>query len=171
MGLRGRFFGTFEYTIDAKGRLAVPVAFRKKLGPDEDTFIFAPGRFHTIEVHPYKEWEDYENRVLRYQPEHTEEAQRFTTLLYATSGEAELDVQGRILVPKHLRDWAGINQEVIITGAGKFFLIWEPERYRQFVNESMPRYQKDRDEATRQGWERLRHFEGGEGVSRPGSAE
>ncbi len=154
---KGRFFGTFEYTIDGKGRLAVPVAFRKKLGPDEVAFILVPGRFQTIEVHPYNEWNDYEDRVLRYQPEHTEEAQRFSILLYSQAGEASLDVQGRILLPKHLREWAGINNDVIITGAGRFFLIWEPERYRRFVADSMPRYHQDRDEATRQGWERIKH--------------
>lgn len=151
---KGRFFGIYHYTIDAKGRIAVPVAFRKKLGPDEGTFIFVPGRFQTIEVHPIAEWQEYEERVLRFQPEHTEESQRFTLLLYSQAGEASLDVQGRILLPKHLREWAGINSEVVIAGAGSFFLIWEPERYWNFINESMPRYQKDRDEAGRQGWER-----------------
>lgn len=152
--MKGRFFGTFEYTIDGKGRLAVPVAFRKKLAADEDTFIFAPGRYQTIEVYPLSEWNDYEERVLRHQPEFTEEAQRFRILLYSQSGEASLDVQGRILIPKHLREWAGIDQNVVVTGAGAFFLIWEPERFRRFASEWMPRYQKDRDEASRQGWER-----------------
>ncbi len=163
MVARGRFFGNFEYTIDGKGRLAVPVTFRKKLGPDEDAFILIPGRFNTIEVHPYSEWSDYEDRVLRHQPEHTEEAQRFSILAYSMAGEATLDVQGRILLPKHLRDWAGIAQNVIIAGAGRFFLIWEPEKYRQFVAEAMPRYQRDRDEAARQGWERMGQFGFGAG--------
>jgi len=170
---KGRFFGKFEYTIDSKGRLAVPVTFRKKLGPDEDSFVFVPGRFQTIEVHPYQEWNDYEDRVLRHQPEHTEEAQRFSILLYSQAGEATLDVQGRILLPKHLREWAGIDNEVIITGAGRFFLIWEPERYRRFVADSMPRYQQDRDEATRQGWERRRQIgsSAGDDISCAGPGE
>lgn len=171
MGMRGRFFGTFEYTIDAKGRLAVPVAFRKKLGPEEDTFIFAPGRYQTIEVYPYSEWNEYEERVLRHQPEYTEAAQRFRILLYSQSGEAVLDVQGRILLPKHLREWAGIEQDVIVTGAGRSFLIWQPERFRKFVNEWMARYQEDRDEATRQGWEWMRQFGSGGGFPHPGSGK
>lgn len=157
MGL-GRFMGEFEYTIDGKGRLAVPVEFRKKLGPDENRLIFLPGRFQTIEVHPYTEWSDYEDRVLRHLPEHTEEAQRFFILLYSQAGEATLDVQGRVLLPKHLREWAGIKSNVVITGAGKFFLIWEPERYRKFVMESMVNYQRDRNEAGRQAWEMMLRF-------------
>ncbi len=152
---KGRFFGEYGYTIDAKGRIAVPIAFRKKLGPEEDTFVFVPGRFQTIEVYPAKEWERYEEEVLRHQPEHTEESQRFIMFLYSQAGEATLDVQGRILLPKHLRDWAGINSNVVIAGAGSYFLIWEPQRYQAFIAESRANYQKNRDEAGRQGWERM----------------
>lgn len=156
----GRFIGEFEYTIDSKSRLAVPVEFRKKLGPDENKFIFLPGRFQTIEVYPYTEWNDYQNRELRHLPEYSEKVQRFLTLLYALAWEATLDVQGRVLMPKHLKEWAGIINNVVITGAGRFFMIWEPERYRKFVTESMVNYQRDRNEAGRQAWEMMLRFRG-----------
>jgi len=148
---RARFYGTFEYSVDSKGRVAVPVAFRKKLGSEEDTFFFAPGRDRTIEVHPMTEWDDYENRTLHKQPEHSRAAQRFQRFLYASACEAKLDTQGRIMLPRHLRELAGIDESVIIAGAGRSFEIWEPHNFRRFVEEARVTYDSDRNVAGAEG--------------------
>lgn len=153
---RARFYGTFEYSVDGKGRVAVPVVFRKKLGPDEDTFFFAPGRDRTIEVHPIAEWDEYESRTLHSLPEHSRAAQRFQRFLYASACEARLDTQGRIMLPRHLRELAGIEDSVVIAGAGRSFEIWEPHSFRRFVDEAKVTYDTDRNVAASEGWKGLR---------------
>ncbi|MEO0079726.1 MAG: division/cell wall cluster transcriptional repressor MraZ [candidate division WOR-3 bacterium] len=148
---RPRFFGEHEYTVDAKGRVAIPVAFRKKLGPGEETFFLVPGRDMTIEVHPLPGWDEYENRTLRQFPEGKRETQRVKRFLYGRGTEATLDSQGRILLPQRLRERAGITNEVVFAGVGDFFEIWEPSRYRKFMEEADKSYDEDRNVASLEG--------------------
>jgi len=150
---RARFFGNFVHAVDGKGRVAVPVGYRKKLGPQETTFFLVPGRDRAIEVHLAGEWDEYERRILENQPEHAPETLRSKRYLYSQSVEVSLDTQGRLLMPKHLIEDAGIADSAIVAGMGSFFELWEPDRYRSFIAEEKSRYDSDRNAAARQGWE------------------
>jgi MraZ protein len=156
--------------MDSKGRVAVPVVFRKKLAPDENTFFCVPGRDRAVEVHVADEWEEYQRRYLEDQPEFAPETQRSRRYLYSQSAEVTLDSQGRLLVPKHLQEEAGIVNDVVVAGMGSFFELWEPQRYSAFIAEAKQRYDSDRNAAARQGWEVAKGHGGrvSRGVSHPG---
>lgn len=150
---RARFFGNFVHSVDAKGRVAVPVVYRKKLAPDEDTFVLVPGRDRAIEARLIRDWEEYESQILENQPEYAPEALRSKRYLYSRSAEVSLDNQGRLLLPRHLLEEAEITNEAVVAGMGSFFELWNPERYRAFIAEEKQRYDTDRNAAARHGWE------------------
>ncbi|MEO0073978.1 MAG: division/cell wall cluster transcriptional repressor MraZ [candidate division WOR-3 bacterium] len=150
---RARFFGNFVHSVDTKGRVAVPVGYRKKLAPDEDTFVLVPGRDQAIEVRLVRDWEEYERQILENQPEYAPETLRSKRYLYSRSAEVSLDSQGRLLLPRHLLEEAEITTEAVIAGMGSFFELWNPERYRAFIAEERQRYDTDRNAAARHGWE------------------
>jgi len=170
---RPRFSGTYDYSVDSKGRVAIPVAFRKELGPSEETFFLVPGRDMTIEVHPLSAWDDYENRTLLKFPEDRREAQRASRYLYASATKATLDSQGRILLPKRLKERAGIKNEVVFAGAGNCFEIWEPQRFHAYMEEAEKSYDQDRNVASRQRrqGEPEHDRSGGTEVSRAGDGQ
>jgi MraZ protein len=150
---RPRFVGNYVHSVDAKGRFAVPVQYRGPLAPEQKTFFLVPGRDRSVAVHLAEEWDDYERRYLENMPEHAPETQRAKRYLYSQMEEATCDVQGRLLLPKHLREVSGIGSEVVVAGHGSFFELWEPTRYREVMELARAQYDADRNAAGRQSWE------------------
>lgn len=113
---RTRFIGSFNHSLDSKGRLVIPQSFREKLG---ETFCIAPGYdFNSIAVYPTEMWEErnrtYE-RLGHLNPAVNQYLEQFYALSYDGQG---CDAQGRILLPVNIR--SKILQEerdVEITGA------------------------------------------------------
>lgn len=133
MGERGievaRFFGTYEHTVDAKGRLILPSRFR---GPfDRGGFLsqnhdgclalWTPDQFE-------RQMQEMEER------EATGRAERNQARVWASnSHEVELDRQGRMAVPARLRDYAGIGENVLVIGVINRVEFWDPDRYQERV--------------------------------------
>lgn len=168
---RPRFVGNYLHSVDAKGRFAVPVQYRSRLGPEQRAFFFVPGRDRAIEVHLVDEWDEYERRYLENMPEFSPEAQRAKRYLYSQMEEATLDSQGRLLLPKHLRDDARIGDTVIVAGHGSYYELWEPTRYQETMVKAREQYDADRNAAGRQSWEcgRDQGGAGQNGFSRAGN--
>jgi MraZ protein len=59
------------------------------------------------------------------------DARLLRRLFFSTAEWVEMDKAGRILIPGFLRKSAGLNTEVVLVGAGKFFEIWSPELWEQ----------------------------------------
>jgi len=147
------FLGQHTHSVDEKGRVAVPNSFRRKLSPAcEGRLILLRGRDRTIEVHPLSDWDEFVNRTLRKLPLYQPKAQRILRYRYASATEVGLDGQGRILLPKHLREESGIDNEAVLAGAGDYFEIWNPGRLQAFLREAGETYDADLVELERQGW-------------------
>ena len=119
------FTGTFAHTLDSKGRMVIPLAFRDLLGK---TFTVAPEfDFKSIAVYPEVAYvrmrESYARRMERSQ--HPEKAQKFLQWLDAFTFRAqECDGQGRVLLPARLRQVIlGEDKEVDIMGSGDHLRI------------------------------------------------
>ncbi len=123
------FIGEHQHSFDAKGRLILPSKFRSRLG---DRCISTRGLDRSLFVFPLDEWDSLEQK-LRKLPLTMPEARRFTRYLFSGASECELDVQGRILIPPSLREYAGINREVVIIGAGSRIEIWAKERWLEYA--------------------------------------
>ncbi len=121
------FMGEYNHTIDAKGRLIVPSKFREILG---DVFVVTKGLDGCLFVYDNEEWKLFEEK-LRALPITNKEARQFVRFFLAGATEAEVDKQGRILIPNVLREFAGITKDVVLVGVGSRIEIWGRERFEE----------------------------------------
>ncbi|MBD9088350.1 MAG: transcriptional regulator MraZ [Lachnospira sp.] len=132
------FMGEYNHTIDAKGRLIVPVKFREILG---DNFIVTKGLDGCLFVYPNDEWTRFEEK-LKGLPLTNKNARQFTRFFLAGAAACEVDKQGRILLPQVLREFASLEKDVVLVGVASRIEIWSRERW----DESMNTYDGDMDE-------------------------
>ena len=130
--------GEYNHTIDAKGRLIVPVKFREILG---DNFIVTKGLDGCLFVYPNDEWTRFEEK-LKGLPLTNKNARQFTRFFLAGAAACEVDKQGRILLPQVLREFASLEKDVVLVGVASRIEIWSRERW----DESMNTYDGDMDE-------------------------
>ena len=95
------YTGEYNHTIDTKGRMIVPSKFREALG---ESFMITRGVGHCLAIYDMTEWNEYISK-LRALPGNAE-AKKMIRFIVAGAIEAEIDKQGRILVPANLREWA-----------------------------------------------------------------
>jgi len=124
--------GEYQHAIDAKGRLIMPARFREELG---DTFIVTRGLDQCLFVYPMDEWRILETR-LKSLPMTQGNARAFVRFLFSGATECTLDKQGRILLPSHLREHAGITKDVVIIGVSTRAEIWAREHWQSYVDEA-----------------------------------
>ena len=132
------FMGEYNHTIDAKGRLIVPVKSREILG---DNFIVTKGLDGCLFVYPNDEWTRFEEK-LKSLPLTNKNARQFTRFFLAGAAACEVDKQGRILLPQVLREFASLEKDVVLVGVASRIEIWSRERW----DESMNTYDGDMDE-------------------------
>ncbi|MCX4323356.1 MAG: division/cell wall cluster transcriptional repressor MraZ [Lachnospiraceae bacterium] len=119
------FMGEYNHTIDAKGRLIIPSKFREILG---DAFVVTKGLDGCLFVYDNEEWKRFEEK-LRSLPITNKEARQFVRFFLAGATEAEVDKQGRILIPNVLREFAELTKDVVLVGVGSRIEIWGRERF------------------------------------------
>lgn len=129
------FFETYECKIDDKGRLKLPsslVKHMEKFACNE--LVVKRSVFQKcLEVYPMKPWEklmDKINGLNRFVKKNVD----FIRLFTAGVKVVELDKAERILIPKDLKTFAGLEKDIVISGAGDFFEIWEKEAYEENIN-------------------------------------
>lgn len=124
-GLTIMFMGEHSHTIDAKGRLIIPAKFREGLG---DQFVITQGMDYCLTIYPLKEWETFLDQ-LNHLPLANKETRIFRRFFTAKAAMCELDKQGRILVPTGLRDYAGLDKDVVLTGNISNIEVWSKDRW------------------------------------------
>ncbi|MGH7893360.1 MAG: division/cell wall cluster transcriptional repressor MraZ, partial [Candidatus Binatia bacterium] len=85
---------------------------------------FRTGEERCLDVYPLSAWRKLEEKILA-KPRFDPELQRFKRVYVSGAHECALDGQGRILVPQHLRDYAGIKRDVVCAGGVDIFQIWD----------------------------------------------
>ena len=124
------FMGEYNHTIDAKGRLIIPAKFRETLGEE---FILTRGLDGCLSIYPMDEWKSFEEK-LKALPRTDKNARAFLRFFVAGATSCELDRQGRILVPSTLREFAGLEKEVVLTGSLTRIEIWSKEKWLENSN-------------------------------------
>ena len=119
------FMGEYNHTIDAKGRLIIPSKFRDSLG---DEFVVTKGLDGCLFVYDNKEWSAFEEK-LKSLPLTNKDARQFVRFFLAGATLAEVDKQGRILVPANLREFASLEKEVVLVGVASRVEIWSKARW------------------------------------------
>ena len=129
--------GTYECKADAKGRLMMPVAFKKQLDPVlHEGFVLKRAVFQPcLELYPMKEWNVLMakiNKLNRFKKKNNDFIRRFT----AGVKVIEVDASGRLLIPKDLISFAGITKELVLSSAVNIIEIWDKEKYEQAIDDA-----------------------------------
>ena len=112
------FSGNYAHTIDPKGRVTIPSAYREALG---DTF--------TIALYPVEKWEEIGKKLERI-PDSDARGMAYVRLIKAFSFPGQkLDAQGRVLLPMGLRQKAGMDKAIRFVGVGRYLEIWDEARF------------------------------------------
>ena len=119
------FMSQYNHTIDAKGRVIIPAKFREKLG---DSFVVTKGLDGCLYGYAQEEWRSFEEK-LGTLPITNKDSRQFTRFFLAGAAECELDKQGRILIPSVLREFAGLEKDVVLVGVASKIEIWSKERW------------------------------------------
>ena len=129
--------GTYECKVDAKGRLMLPIAFKKQLSSVmEKGFVLKRAVFQPcLELYPMQEWESMMqnvNKLNRFKKKNNDFIRRFT----AGVKSIDLDVSGRLFIPKDLVGFAGITKEIVVTSAVNIIEIWDKENYEKAIDDA-----------------------------------
>ena len=122
--------GTYEHSIDAKGRLFIPSKLREELGV---SFYLAMGVDACLAIYPQETWDRFTEKFASL-PMSQSKAMR---PLFANASKCELDSQGRIVVPQKLRNYANLDKDVVIIGVNDRAEIWAAETWNAQEEEEM----------------------------------
>lgn len=124
--------GEYSHTIDAKGRLIVPVKFRTELG---ERFIVTKGFDGCLYGYSLEEWAAIEEKVKALPLVTGKDARNFTRFFFSSAIECELDSQGRILISQGLREFASLEKEVVVIGVSSRIEIWSKAKWDLYNEE------------------------------------
>ena len=115
------FYGEYEHTVDEKNRLTLPARFRNALAGG---VVLARGIERNIDVYPRESWDANVARIADLDSL-TREAREMKRYVFAGAAVAELDRQGRVLVPPHLAEHASLGKDVLVAGVHDHIEIWD----------------------------------------------
>ena len=128
------FTGEYRHSVDGKGRLAVPARFRTQL---QSGAVVSRWLDACLAIHTQDGWEHLSDKVAAL-PITDPTARRFQRFVSAGAVEADLDGQGRILLPTYLRDAIGLANEAVVVGSRDHAEIWAPadwDDYRRALDD------------------------------------
>lgn len=127
------FIGEYYIRIDVKGRLALPAAFKKQLGDDSSggMFILKEDMYEQcLVLYPSSEW-DRQNQIIRSKLNPFDRLHnQFLRSFSKGAIEVSLDSAGRLLIPKRLIDFAGIDKDIVLSGQDGKIELWSAEVYK-----------------------------------------
>jgi MraZ protein len=129
------FIGEFEYRVDEKGRVPLPPKFRTDELKKEGV-VLCPGMEKCITIYPISEWKKLADS-LTSGPIIPSKLRKLNRAIFATAFNVEIDGQGRIMVPVHLRQYAGINEEVMVVGVNASIELWGKEKWAEEKSTSL----------------------------------
>ena len=121
------FNGEYNHTIDTKGRLIIPSKFREILG---DEFVVTKGMDGCLFVYANDDWKVFEQKLTSL-PITNKDARKFARFFLAGAAPVEVDKQGRILLPAHLREFAELDKDVVLVGVGSRIEIWNKDKWEE----------------------------------------
>jgi MraZ protein len=122
------FTGEYRHTVDDKGRIAVPARFRAQL--DSGAYI-SRWMESCLAIHTPAGWESLATKMAAI-PITDTNGRLFSRFVFSGASPAELDRQGRVLVPAFLRDAIGLAGEAVVVGTRDHVEIWAPDRWDDY---------------------------------------
>jgi MraZ protein len=130
------FYGEYEHGIDKKGRLIIPSKFRESFKEyDIGKLYITRGLDKCLFLFTENEWKSQESKFKSISFTKSE-SRKFNRLYFSGATDIECDKQGRVLIPKYLKDFAGIKKDVMIIGVSNRIEIWSKEAWQEYYNSS-----------------------------------
>jgi MraZ protein len=131
------FMGEYQHSLDDKGRLIVPAKFREDLG---EQFIITRGLDNCLFVYPVAQWKVLEEKIKELPTAHAD-TRAFVRMFFSGAVEAELDKQGRVVIPQHLREHAKIDRDVYVIGISTKVEVWAKETWENYSTQAQQSYE------------------------------
>jgi len=140
----GGFFGQFMVTMDEKGRIALPSKLRSSPKDDNkepEAFVLTKGLDGCLALYPETQWELIQQRLdsLSFTKK---DFRYFSRQLHSVAVHITLDRQGRMLIPSHLQQDAGLERDVLVLGAYRWIEFWNPKLYQQYLEKYGQSYEE-----------------------------
>ena len=129
--------GTYQHNIDSKSRVIIPAKFREELG---ETFMLTKGMNNCLFVLSMEQWQLFQEKIASLPVASGLQLVRF---FCAGATEAVPNAQGRILIPEHLRKYAGIDKDVTVIGSGNRVEIWNTDKWNEYLENQTQERIKD----------------------------
>ena len=132
------FLGEYEATLDAKSRFLLPVGFKKQLPEEENTqFVICRGFEKCLSLYPKKSWDPIFTRISQLD-DFDPEVRQFRRYFLNGATPVELDSAGRLLIPQPLKEYAGLEKDIVLAPGVDKIEIWDQTKYRQFFESFSP---------------------------------
>ncbi len=132
------FIGEFESTMDVKGRFLLPSAVKKQLPEGgSEHFIINRGFEKCLSLYPMKSWKPIFSEISDlndFEPK----VRQFRRYFLNGATQVELDSANRLLIPKNLMEYAGLEKDIVLVSAVNKIEIWDKNKYRQFFETFSP---------------------------------
>ena len=127
------FIGEYQHGLDPKNRMIVPAKLRDGLG---NTFVITKGLDGCLYAYPLGEWKILEEKM-KTLPLTNKDARYFVRFFFSGACEIELDKQGRGLIPQNLKEYAGIEKDIVSIGVLSRVEIWSREKWNEYNESNM----------------------------------
>ena len=123
------FLGAHNPKLDDKGRIILPAKFREGL---TGGLVMTKGQERCVIIWPREAFDDYAAE-LRRRSTNNEKVRAYTRVFFSSAFDDEADKQGRVTVPGPLRQWAGLERELVVVGADTRIEIWDQQAWDHYL--------------------------------------
>ena len=128
------FSGSFDHSLDGKGRVIIPSSFREALG-DDFTITINPDKT-AVAIYPKAMWDQQLERLARIDPMDKLGARYERYLMSVSFSGNSMDAQGRVLIPPKLRAKIGLTRDIVFVGVNRYIEIWDAAVYAKMEAET-----------------------------------
>jgi len=132
------FLGEYEATVDTKGRFLIPAGIKKQLPEgDNNQFVINRGFEKCLTLYPLKTWEPIFAEISKLN-DFDPKVREFRRYFLNGATVLEQDTANRILIPPNLKEYAGLEKDIVLVSAINKIEIWDKSKYAQFFESYSP---------------------------------
>ena len=140
-----QFLGKYEVKVDAKGRVKIPTALMEQFPKKSERFVINCGFEQCLALYTFKEWERISSMVSKlndFRKKHRE----FKRAFFRGATPINIDGNSRLLIPRHLLDYANITKEMVISAEYDKIELWDKSQYDKILKSDSDSYADLADE-------------------------
>jgi MraZ protein len=134
------FLGKQDYSMDERGRVPMPPRYRDAFM--QGVILTQGSPDHCIRAYPTDGFEE-QAALYMSEPVTTRSGRVRRRAFFSNAYPAELDRQGRVLIPQTLRDYAGLTNHIVVAGAGEWIEIWNTADFDAAVEQEEAEFLED----------------------------